>query len=413
MKKQSDKTFKYYFRKYRIAYLFIAPTLLGMILMHLVPIVQGIYMSFLKLDNFTLSQYLGAPFVMFKNYYEVILNADSPMRIGIIESIRNTIIYTVFVTVGQIGLGMIVALMLHQDFKGRSFARTLFMFSWIVPTYVTGILWGFMWQQSIGIINIIFYDFFKIHIICQKINIIIHLLKFDAIIGLFNDFVVWDNQIMFTIINSKSMILKLISLLIVSFIVVKLFEYLNKRISKRLSYLFLVVFLFVEFMALINVQIPTLIPTTYKPFWLVGPNTIWAIIIPTIWRFWPLSMLMLLAGLQSISTELYDAVKIDGANRWQAFWSVTWPMLRPVWMILILFGLIYNVYSFNIVIMMFGNGAGFPGEWGDLMMTNIFRNSFMRWDFGTGAATSVLLLMVMIVAVNIWFRFYKKSEEVF
>ncbi|MEK6557747.1 MAG: sugar ABC transporter permease, partial [Candidatus Margulisiibacteriota bacterium] len=148
-----------------------------------------------------------------------------------------------------------------------------------------------------------------------------------------------------------------------------------------------------------------------KPFWLVGPNTIWAIIIPTIWRFWPMSMMMLLAGLQGISQELYDAVKIDGANRWTAFWKVTWPMLKPVWMILILFGMIYNVYSFNIVVMMFGNGAGFPGEWGDLMMTNIFRNSFMRWDFGTGAATSVVLLLVMILAVNIWFRFYKKSEE--
>ena len=59
-------------------------------------------------------------------------------------------------------------------------------------------------------------------------------------------------------------------------------------------------------------------------------------------------------------------------------------MLRPVWFILILFGLIYNTYSFNIVIMMFGFGAGFPGEWGDLMMTNIFRNSFQLWNFGTG-----------------------------
>jgi multiple sugar transport system permease protein len=69
------------------------------------------------------------------------------------------------------------------------------------------------------------------------------------------------------------------------------------------------------------------------------------------------------------------------------------------------------VYSFNIVIMMFGFGAGFPGEWGDLMMTNIFRNSFQRWDFGTGAAVSVLLLITMTLIVNLWFRFYRKAEE--
>ncbi len=303
----------YYYKKYRIAYAFIAPTLIGMIIMHFIPILQGIYMSFLSLNNYTLSQYLGAPMVWFQNYYDVLLNPSSPIRIGLLQSVRNTIIYTVLVTTGQIGLGMIVALMLNLEFPGRSFVRTLFLFSWIVPTYVTGILWGFMWQQSIGIINIILVDW-------------LHLL-----------------------------------------------------------------------------------PT--KPFWLVGPNTIWAIIVPTIWRYWPMSMIMLLAGLQNISAELYDAVKIDGANRWTAFWKITWPLLRPVWMIQVLFGMIYNVYSFNIVIMMFGNGAGFPGEWGDLMMTNIFRNSFMRWDFGVGAATSVILLMFMIMAVNIWFRFYKKAEE--
>jgi len=86
-------------------------------------------------------------------------------------------------------------------------------------------------------------------------------------------------------------------------------------------------------------------------------------------------------------------------------------MLRPVWAILILFGLIYNTYSFNIVIMMFGFGAGYPGEWGDLMMTNIFRNTFQQWAFGVGAAASVLIMVVMIVIVNFWYRFYRKSEE--
>jgi multiple sugar transport system permease protein len=76
-----------------------------------------------------------------------------------------------------------------------------------------------------------------------------------------------------------------------------------------------------------------------------------------------------------------------------------------------LFGMIFNVYSFNIVIMMFGNGAGFPGEWGDLMMTNIFRNAFLSWDFGTGAAVSVLLMAAMMACVSVWYRYYQKIEE--
>jgi multiple sugar transport system permease protein len=149
-----------------------------------------------------------------------------------------------------------------------------------------------------------------------------------------------------------------------------------------------------------------------KPFWLMGdPRTLAAIIIPTVWRGWPHPMLMLLAGLQTISTDYYEAADIDGANGWTKFWKITLPLLKPVWAILILFGLIFNVYSFNIVVMMFGNGAGFPGEWGDLMMPNIFRNSFQRWDFGAGAAVSFLFMVVMLFIINWWYKFYQKVEQ--
>jgi len=299
--------------KYRIAYFFILPTVLGMLLLHVVPIFQGIYMSFLDLNQFTLNQYLGAPFIGLKNYYDVLINVKSPIRLGLLEATRNTIIYTVVVTFGTLFIGLIVALMVNREFKGKGLVRTLFLFPWVVPTYVTGILWGFMWQKEVGIINILLKDVFHI------------------------------------------------------------------------------------------------LPS--KPFWLIGPNTLWAIIIPTIWRYWPFSMLLLLAGLQQIPEELYEAADIDGASPFKKFWMITWPLLKPVWAILILFGLIYNVYGFNIVIMMFGFGAGFPGEWGDILMTNIFRNAFMQWNFGMGAAISVLLMITMIIIVNFWFWYYRKAEE--
>jgi len=285
-----------------------------MLILHVTPIFQGIYMSFLELNQYTLNQYLGAPFIGFKNFYDVLINPRSPIRIGLFEATRNTVIYTICVTFGTLFIGLVVALMVNREFKGKGLVRTLFLFPWVVPTYVTGILWGFMWQKEVGIINILLKD-------------VLHLIP-------------------------------------------------------------------------------------EKPFWLIGPNTLWAIIIPTVWRYWPFSMLLLLAGLQQIPEELYEAADIDGASPWRKFWMITWPLLKPVWAILILFGLIYNVYGFNIVIMMFGFGAGFPGEWGDILMTNIFRNAFMQWNFGMGAAISVLLMMTMIVIVNIWFYFYRKAEEV-
>ncbi len=300
-------------KKYRFAYWFVLPTFLAMVSLHIFPVVQAFYMSFLDLNQFTISQYLLAPFVGFKNYVDILFNMNSPIHIGLFESIRNTVIYTLVVTVGTIGVGMLVALMVNRKFRGKNVVRALYLFPWVVPTYVVGLLWAFMWQKEIGIINMFLVDW--LHILPDK------------------------------------------------------------------------------------------------PFWLLGSNTLWAIMIPTIWRFWPLSMLMLLAGMQSIPDELYEAAEIDGASGWKKFWKITFPMLTPVWAILILFSLISNTYSFNIVIMMFGFGAGYPGEWGDLMMTNIFRNTFQLWSFGTGAAASVLLMIVMIAIVNVWFKFYKKSEE--
>lgn len=298
-------------RKHRVAYLFLLPTVLGMLVLQILPIGQGLYLGFLRSRKDKLLDYLAAPWAGLENYRNVLFNTDSPMRSGLWDALRNTVEYTVAVTVGTLIVGMAAALLVNRNFRGRSVVRTFMLFPWIVPTYVVGLLWGFLWQKDVGLINIILVDW-------------LHLL---------------DN----------------------------------------------------------------------KPVWLIGPNTIWAIIVPTIWRQWPFSMLMLLAGLQGISKDVYEAAHIDGASPWQSFRNITWPLLKPVWAILILHGLIFNVYSFNIVIMMFGNGAGFPGKHGDLLMTNIFRNSFQMWDFGSGAAMSSLLMLGMVTVVFVWYRAFKDS----
>lgn len=296
-------------KRHRVPYLFLLPTVVGMLLLQVLPIGQGLYLAFLRSRKDKLLDYLNAPFAGLENFRNILFNPYSPIRSGLWDATRNTIIYTILVTIGTLTMGMLAALLVNQEFRGRSVARTLMLFPWIVPTYVVGLLWGFLWQKEVGLINIILVDW--LHILHDK------------------------------------------------------------------------------------------------PSWLIGHNTLWAIVIPTIWRQWPFSMLMLLAGLQGISRDVYEAAEIDGANAWQAFRRITWPLLKPVWAILILHGMIFNVYSFNIVIMMFGNGAGFPGKHGDLLMTNLFRNSFQMWDFGSGAAMSSLLMLAMMVLVFIWYRVFK------
>src|SRR3954453_2047937 len=122
----------------------------------------------------------------------------------------------------------------------------------------------------------------------------------------------------------------------------------------------------------------------HRPVWLLGPKTMWAIIIPSVWRGLPFAMLIFVAGLQVLPPELYDAAAIDGAGPLRRSRSITpaplrrlrsipLPLMRPLIAIQLLFGVIYAAYQFAIPYVMLGTN---PGDDADLMMTLIVRQSF-------------------------------------
>ena len=92
---------------------------------------------------------------------------------------------------------------------------------------------------------------------------------------------------------------------------------------------------------------------------------------------------------------------------WQRFCNITLPSLKPVIVIQVMFQIIDNIYSYNIVAMMFGKGAGYPGEWGDLLMPLLTRQSFSYWRFGEGAAVSFVMMAAMLVFVGLWLRTFR------
>lgn len=301
-------------RKNKFAYALILPAVIAMIIVQLIPMAEGLFFSVLKLNQFTLKEFLGAPFAGFENFNKVLFDPTSNMRSGFLEALRNTGIYGIICSVLVIAIGLAAAMVVNREFKFRGIARTLLLTPWVVPSYVVGMLWGFMLQQDTGIINRILVDW--LHILPSK------------------------------------------------------------------------------------------------PFWLTGGNVLAAIIIPTIWRNVPLVMIMLLAGLQNISDDYYEAAEIDGASGFQKFFNITLPLLKPVIGIQMLFGMINYIYSYNIVSMMFGHGSGYPGKWGDLLMTNIQRNSFQTWNFGTGAAATIVVMICMLILVGIWYRVFRDSLAV-
>jgi len=131
-----------------------------------------------------------------------------------------------------------------------------------------------------------------------------------------------------------------------------------------------------------------------RPFWLIGSNSFVALLVVSVWRSWPFAFLCLMAGLQTVPSEMYEAAYIDGAGFWRRLQFVSLPMLRPVNQVLVLVLFLWTFNDFNTPYVLFGKSA--PPE-ADIISIHIYTSSFITWDFGTGSAMSVTLLLFLLV----------------
>lgn len=137
----------------------------------------------------------------------------------------------------------------------------------------------------------------------------------------------------------------------------------------------------------------------HRPFWLIGGNSFVALLVVSVWRSWPFAFLCLMAGLQNIPEELYEAAVIDGAGFWRRLQYVTLPMLRPVNRVLVLVLFLWTFNDFNTPYLLFGGSAPKPA---DLISIHIYKSSFITWNFGTGSAMSVVLLLFLLVVTGLY-----------
>jgi multiple sugar transport system permease protein len=131
-----------------------------------------------------------------------------------------------------------------------------------------------------------------------------------------------------------------------------------------------------------------------KPFWLIGGNSFWTLLTVAVWRNWPFAFLVLMAGLQAIPRELYEAAAIDGAGLWRQIRRITLPSLRPLNQVLVLVLFLWTFNDFTTPFVLFGKAAP---ENADLISIHIYQSSFVTWDFGAGSAMSVLLLLFLLL----------------
>jgi multiple sugar transport system permease protein len=146
----------------------------------------------------------------------------------------------------------------------------------------------------------------------------------------------------------------------------------------------------------------------HRPFWLLGGNAFWSIVMTDTWRLWPFALLMSLAGLQNIPQDVYDAAAVDGAGPWRQFRSITLPLLRPVTRVLVIILFLWTFNEFNTPYVLFGQA---PPPAADLISLHIYVNSFIDLNFGLGSAMSVLLLLFLMVTTLVYIRLVRLGGE--
>jgi multiple sugar transport system permease protein len=117
-------------------------------------------------------------------------------------------------------------------------------------------------------------------------------------------------------------------------------------------------------------------------------------IVLVLWRFAGFNMLILLTGLQAIPTEVYEAARIDGATRWQVFWRVTIPLMRPTIALVLTLMITGSLLAFDQFWILTRGG---PDNSTTSLVMVVYREAFIRLDLGSAAAISVLLLAVLVV----------------
>jgi multiple sugar transport system permease protein len=292
-----------------LPYILLAPAVVMELLIHIVPMLVGIWMSFVKLTKFFIANWSEAPWTGLGNY-AISVDFSSSIGASLLKSFLITLAFSLLALGISWVLGMAAAVALQQPFRGRGLMRTIFLVPYALPAYAGILTWNFMLQRDTGLVN---------HVLVDNLHL-----------------------------------------------------------------------------------------ASDRPFWLIGGNAFTSIVTVAVWRLWPFAFLTLMAGLQSIPTDLYEAAAVDGAGNVRQWRYITLPSLRPVNLVLVLVLFLWTFNDFNTPYVLFGNSQ--PAA-GDLISFHIYNASFLNWNFGVGAAMSVLLLLFLFIVTAIYLLVTRQRND--
>jgi len=287
-------------RQTRIGWLLLIPSLAVVAFVAIYPLGKTVYQSFTNqefLAGITPTKWVGL------ENYRTLLH-DTFFRHAVVLTVKFTLI-TVSI---EFVLGLIIALVVNSNFRGRGPMRAVMLVPWAIPTVVAAKMWQWMLDDVYGVIN--------------DAGVRLHLIS-------------------------------------------------------------------------------------HSHAWISDPATSLASVSAVdIWKTTPFVALLLLAGLQVIPGDVYEAASVDGASKWQQFWRITLPLLRPAILVTLIFRTLDALRVFDVFNVFFGNRA-------DMQTMATFDQSTIVGDghVGYGSAVSVAIFLIIAVFVVIYVTFMRVTEE--
>lgn len=162
---------------------------------------------------------------------------------------------------------------------------------------------------------------------------------------------------------------------------------------------------------LLNTFVKLAVNPDFNYAWLARPDSaLFAVIVAWSWQQTGLSMVIYLAGLTSIPSEMLEVCEIEGATVWQRIWRVVIPLLTPSTVVVVALSMINSLKGFDILYIMTGGG---PFNSSDTLAMHMYNESFKKYLMGYGSAISVVLFLIALTIIGIYFRQLKKVDEIY
>ena len=292
-------------QRVRAARWFLLPMLTALFVVAGWPLLRSIYFSF---TDASLNDLAGAEWIGFGNYFRVqVLESGAVRYRGLLadpawwNAVWNTLRFAGTSVFFEAILGMIVALVLNAEFRGRGIVRAAILIPWAIPTIVSAKMWSWMLNDQFGILN-----------------------DLGMRLGLLSQKVAWTAT---------------------------------------------------------------------------AETAMQAVLIVDIWKTTPFMALLILAGLQMVPKDIYEAADLDGVHPVKQFFRITLPLVRPALMVAIIFRLLDALRIFDLIYVLTPNSAA-TKTMSVLARENLF--DFDKFAYGSAMSTLLFLIIAILTILYIW-----------